>query len=102
MLQTAEAKNSTVRESEDTNEKRVIIGSQECLLSSSDKGNERLAKSLRDKLDSLSGEGLERIVEVDITVVLELLDESLEVRGNAGCNVAPVDNEKHRSCVDYI
>ena len=62
----------------------MIIGSQECL--SSDDGSEGLEKYLRDKFDSLSGEG---IVEVDPTVVLELLNEKLVDRGSVGSNVVP-------------
>ena len=41
-------------------------------------------------------------MEVDPTVVLVLLDESLVDRGSAGSNVLPVDKEMPRSCVDYI
>ena len=61
------------------------VVSQECLLSSNDKGSGALGRLLPDKLDSLSGEGLERIVEVDQSGVLALLDESgadLHVGGN--------------------
>ena len=57
---------------------------------------------MRDKLDPFSGEGLDRIVEVDLTVVLELLDESLEDRGSTGSNVVAVDEEMPRSRVDDI
>ena len=73
-----------VGETEDTNKQSVIVGGQECLLSSCDEGSEGLEKFLRDKLDSFSGEGLDRIVEVDPTVVLELLDETLVDRGKYG------------------
>ena len=54
VFQVTGVEKSTVREGGDTNEDRVKIGSQECLLSSSDEGNEGLEKFLRDKLDSLS------------------------------------------------
>ena len=84
MLQVAGVKESTVRENKDTNEERVIIRIPECLLSSSDERSEGMEKFLRDKLDSLSGEGSKRIVEVDPTVVLGLLDESLVDRGSTG------------------
>ena len=94
------AKESTVRETEDRNKERAIFGSQECLLLSSDEGSEGLEKFLRDKLDSLSGEGLKRIVEVDPTVVHELLDESVVDRGSKGNNVVPVGKEMPRSCAD--
>ena len=69
----------------------MIAGGRECLLSSSDEGSEGLEKFLRDKLDSFSGEGLDRIVEVDPTVVLELLDENLVDCGSTGSNVVAVD-----------
>ena len=69
----------------------MIVRSQECLVSSSDERSEGLEMFLRDKLDSFSGEGLDRIVEVDPTVVFELLDENLVDRGSAGSNVVPVD-----------
>ena len=72
MSQVTGAKESTVGETEDTNKERVIGGSQECLLPSSDEGSEGLKNFLRGELDSLSGERLERIVELDPTVVLEL------------------------------
>ena len=93
------AKESTVRESEDTNEEHVIIGSQECLLSKSDKGGKGLEWFLRDKFGSLNSEGLERIVEVDPTVALDFLDESLVDRGSKGSNVVPVA-KRTRSDVD--
>ena len=41
-------------------------------------------------------------MEVDPTMVLELLDESLVDRGSAGSNVVPVDKEIPKICVDYI
>ena len=107
VLQVTQAKGSTVGEAEDTNKERVIVRSQECLQSSSDEvysqvGSEGLEKNLRDTLDLLSGEALERIVEVDPTVVLEFLDENLMDRGSTGRNVVPVDNEMPRSRVDDI
>ena len=80
----------------------LLLVVKKCLLSSCDEGSEGLEKFLSDKLDSLSGEGLERIVEVDPTVVLELLDEGLVDHGSAGSNVVPVDIEMPRSRVDYI
>ena len=55
---------------------------------------------MRDKLDSISGEGLDRIVEVDPTVVLELLDENLAHRGSTGSDVVAVDEELPRSRAD--
>ena len=55
-----------------------------------------------DEFDSLSGKGLERIVEGDPTVVLELLDESLVDGGSAGSYVIPVDKELPWSRVDYV
>ena len=73
-----------------------------CLLWSSDEGSEGLGKFLSDKLDSFSSEGLDRVVEVDPTVVFELLDENLVDQGSAGSNVVAVDKEMPRSCVDDI
>ena len=102
VLQVEGGKEATVGETEDTNEECVIVGSQECLLLSSDEGSEGLEKCLRDKLNSFSGEGLDRIVEVDPTVVLELLDENWVDRGRTGSNVVPVDTELPRSHVDDI
>ena len=66
-----------VGETEDTSKESVNVGGQEYLLSSSYERSEGLEKFLRDKFDAFSGEGLDRIVEVDPTVVLELLDENL-------------------------
>ena len=84
------------------NKEWKLFGSQECLLSISDEGSEGLEKFLRDKLDSLSGGGLDRTLEVDPTVVLELLDENLVDRGSTASNVVPVDEEMPRSHVDDI
>ena len=47
-------------------------------------------------------EGLDKIVEVDPDVVLELLDDNLVDRGNEGSNVVAVDEEMPRSRVDDI
>ena len=91
VLQVAGGKGAMVGETEDTNKKSVIVGGQECLRLSSHEGSERLEMFLRDKLDSFSGEGLDRIVEVDPTAVLELLDETLVDRGNRRSNVVSVD-----------
>ena len=102
VLQVARGKGVMVGETEDTNNKSVIVSGQECPLSSSDEGSEGLEKFLRDKLDSFSGERLNRTVEVDPIVVLELLVENLEDRGSTGSNMVPVDNEMPRSCVDDI
>ena len=82
--------------------KLLIVGGQECLLSTSDGGKEGLEKSLRDKLESFSGEGLDIIVEVDPTVVLKLLEENLVDRGSTGRNVVGVDKKMPKSSVDDI
>ena len=102
VLQVAATRESNLREKEETNEERVIIASQELLLSSSEKGSKALEKSFHDKLDSLTGKGLERVVDVDPNVVHELLDESLLERGKAKSNVVPGDKEIPRSRVDHI
>ena len=102
VLQIAGGKGAMVGKTEVTNKESVIFGGQESLPSSSDEGSGGLETFLRDKLDSFSGEGLDRIVEVDPTVVLELLDENLVDRGSTGKNVVAVDEEFPMSCVDDI
>ena len=102
MLQVAGGNGALVGETEDTSKESVIVGSQECLLSSSDEGNEGLGKFLYEKQDFFSGEGLERIVEVDPTVVLELLAENLVDCGSTGSNVVAVDDELLRNRVEDI
>ena len=91
VLQVAGAEESTVKGDKDTSEERVVISSQECLMSSSDDGSKGLEKILRDKLVSFGSEGLDEIVEVDPAVVFELLDDSSVDRGNTGSNVVCVD-----------
>ena len=91
-----------VAEAEDTNKNSVIIGGQESLLSSSDEGSEKLERFSRNKLDSFSGEGLEKIVEMDPAGVFDLLDANLMDRGNTGSNVVAVDEEMSRSRVDDL
>ena len=91
-----------VEETGNTNKESLIVKSQECLLSISDEGSEGLEKFLRDKLESFGGEGLEKVVEVDPTGVLELLDANLVDRGNTGSNVVAFDEEIPRSRVDDI
>ena len=71
-------------------------------MSSLNEGSEGVEKFLRDKLVSLSVEGLERIVQVGTTVVLELLDEMFLDRGSAGSNMVPVDEELLKGRVDYF
>ena len=102
VLQVAGVKGAVIEETEHTKKKCSIVSGQECLLSSSDEGSEGLEKFLRDKLDLFSGEGLEKIVEVDPAGVLELLDANLMDCGNTGSNVVAVDNEMPRSRVDDI
>ena len=102
VLQVAGGKDTMVEERGNVDEKCLVIGSQECLLSSSDEGSEGLEKFLRDKLESFCGEGIENIVEVDPAGVLELLDPNLMNRGNTGIGVVTVDDEVHRSRVDDI
>ena len=78
------------------------VGSQECLLSSSDEGSEGLQKFLQDKLEALGGDGIESIVEVDPAGVLELLDSNLVNRDNTGRGMVTGDDEFPRSQVDEI
>ena len=102
MLQVAGGKGAMVGETEVTNKESVVVGCHECLLSSIDQGSEGLEKFLHDKLESFSSEGLDRIVEVDLNVVLGLLDEDSVDRGSAGNNVVAVDEEMPTSRVDDI
>ena len=102
VLQVAGGKGAMVGETENTNRESVILGGQESLLSSSHEGSEGLEKFLRDRLVSFSGEGLDKIVDVDLTVVLGLLDENLVDRGSTGSNVVAVDEEFPRRRTDDI
>ena len=56
MLQVAGGKGAMVGETGDTNKESVIVGGQDCLLSSSDEDIEGLENFLRDKLESFSGD----------------------------------------------
>ena len=84
------------------NEECLGVGSQECLLSSSDEESEGLENFLRNKLESFGGERIENFVEVDPAGVLELLDANLMDRGNTGSGVVTVDDEIPWSRVDDI
>ena len=57
---------------------------------------------MRDKLESLGGDGIENIAEVNPAGVLELLDSNLVDRDNTGSGVVTVDDEVPRSQVDKI
>ena len=59
--------------------------SQGCLLSSSDEGRVVFKKFLHESLKAVSGEGLDKIVEVDCSGMLALLEKS---------NVGHYDNVK--------
>ena len=100
VLQVTGGKETMFQERGNVNKECLIVGSQECLLSSSDEGSEGLEKFLRDKLESFGGEGLENIVEVDPGGVLELLDTSLTDRDTKGTGEVTVDDETPRSQVD--
>ena len=102
VLQVAGGKGAMIEETEDAKEESLIVSGQECLMSSSDEGSEGLEKFLRDKLNSIGGEGLDRIVEVDPTVVLEMLAENLANRGSTRSNMVAVDEQMPRSRVDDI
>ena len=56
VLQVRGGKETMVEERGNVNKECLIVGSQECLLSSSDKGSEGLEKFLRDKLESFGGD----------------------------------------------
>ena len=77
VLQVTGDKQTMVEERGNVNEACLIVGSQECQLSSIDEGSEGLEKFLRDKFESFGGEGIENIVEVDPAGMLELLDPKL-------------------------
>ena len=102
VLQVTGGKETMVGERGNVNKEYLIVGSQKCLLSSSDEGSEGLEKFLRDKLELFGGEGIENIVEVDPAGVLEWLDANLMDRGNTGSGVVTVDDETPRSRVDDI
>ena len=102
VLQVTGGKEKMVEERGNVNRECLIVGSQDCPLSSSDEGSEGLEKFLREKLESFGGEGIENIVEVDPAGVLELLDENLIDRGNTGNGVVTVDDEFPRSRLDDI
>ena len=102
VLQVTGGKKTMVEEVVNVNAESLVVGSRECLLSSSDEGSEGLEKFLRDKLESLGGDGVENIAEVDPAGVLELLDSSLVGRDTTGSGMVTGDNEFPRSQVDGI
>ena len=71
-------------------------------MSSSDEGSEGLEKFLRDKLESLGGDGIVNIAEVDPAGVPELLDSNLVVRDNTGSGEVTADDNFPRGQVDSI
>ena len=84
------------------NKEVLAVGSQESLLSRNDEGSEGLEKFLRDKFESLGGDEIEKIAEVDSAGVLELLDSNLVDRDNTGSGMVTVDDKFPRSQVDEI
>ena len=102
VLQVTGGKETMVEERGNVNKECSIVGSQECLLSSSDEGSEGLEKFWRDKLESFGGEGIENIVEVDPAGVLEVLDANLMDRGNTRSGVVTFDDKIPKSRVDEI
>ena len=102
VLQVTGGKMAMSEERVNVDKECLIVGSQECLLSSSDEGTEGLEKFLRDKLESLGGDGIENIAEVDPAGVLELLDSNLVDRDKTGSGVVTVDDEFPRSQVVSI
>ena len=102
VLQVTGGKKTMVEERGNVDKESFAVVSQECLLSSSDEGSEGLEKFLRDKLESLGGDGVENIAEVDPAGVLELLDSNLVDRDNTGSGMVTVDNKFPRSQVDEI
>ena len=102
VLQVSGGKKTMSKEHGNVDRESCAVGSQECLLSSSDEGSEGLQKFLQDKLESLGGDGIENIAEVDPAGVLGLLDSNLVNRDNTGRGMVTGDNEFPRSQVDEI
>ena len=102
VLQVTGGKKTMVEERGNVDQESFAVVSQECLLSSSDEGSAGLEEFLRDKLESLGGDGIENIAEVDPAGVLELLDSNLVDRDNTGSGMVTVDNKFPRSQVDEI
>ena len=102
VLQVRGGAETMVEGSGNVNRESLVVGSQECLLSSSDEGSEGLEKFLRDELESFGGEGIENIVDVDPAGNLELLDPNLVDRGNTWRGVVTVDDEIPKGGVDDI
>ena len=102
VLQVTGGKKTLSEERGNVDKECLIFGSQECLLSSSDEGSEGLENFLRDKLESLGGDGIEKIAEVDPAGVLELLDSNMVDRDNTGSGVVTVDDEIPSGQVDSI
>ena len=102
VLQVAGGKRTMSEELGNVDKECLIVGIQECLLSSSNEGSEELEMFLRDKLESLGGDGIENIAEVDPAGVLEFLDSNLVDRDNTGSGVVTVDDEFPKSQVDSI
>ena len=102
VLQVTGGKKTMVEEGVNVNAESLVVGSQECLLSSSDERSEGLEKFLRDKLESLGGDEIENIAEVDLAGLLELLDSNLVDHDNTVSGMVTGDNEFPRSQVDEI
>ena len=79
LLQVTGGKKTMSEERGNVDKESFAVGSQECLLSSSDEGSEGLQKFLRDKLEALGGDGIENIADDDPAGVLELLDSNLNI-----------------------
>ena len=102
VLQVADGKKTMSEERGNVDKEGFAVGSQECLLSSSDEGSEGLQKFLQDKLEALGGDGIESIAEVDPAGVFELLDSNLVNRDNTGRGMVIGDDGFPRSQVDKI
>ena len=102
VLQVTGGEKTISEERGNVDKESLAVGSQECLLSSSDEGSEGLEKFLRDKFESLGGDEIENIAEVDPAGVLELLDSNLVDRDNTGSGMVTVDDKFPRCQVDEI
>ena len=97
VLQVRGGKKMMGEERGNVDKESFAVVSQECLLSSSDGGTEGLEKFLRDKLESLGGDAIENIADVDPAGVLGLLDSNLVDPDNTGSGMVTVDDKFPRS-----
>ena len=76
VMQVAAVRNPVTKDDMNVVAENVRMATQECLLSTSEGVSRFLERFLHERLDPLSGEGLDKIVEVDVFGMLALLKES--------------------------